>query len=79
MKYNPWPLGKIPSHLQRVELANLPKLGYKFNDPREIIDIFGVKKISKVSYFQSWCKACRNNQKNKTENKVNYIQRTIDI
>ena len=56
-----------------------PKCESKAETNREIVDIFGVKKISKVSYFQSWCKTCRNSQKNKTENKVNYIQRAFDI
>lgn len=43
MTYNPWPIGKIPKKLQRNELEELKKLGYKYNDPREIIDIFEKK------------------------------------
>lgn len=39
-QYNPWPLGKVPEHLQRPEIKQLKELGWQFNDPREIIDIF---------------------------------------
>jgi len=39
-KYNPWPLGKIPEEFQRSELKQLKELGYKFNDPREVVDIW---------------------------------------
>lgn len=41
--YNPWPLGKVPKELQRPELDKLKEFGYKFNDPREVIDIFEKK------------------------------------
>ena len=41
--YNEWPLGPIPKHLQRPELAQLQQLGYQFNDPREIVEIFEQK------------------------------------
>lgn len=39
-KYNPWPLGHIPPHLQRTELKQLEALGYKLSDPRDAIEIF---------------------------------------
>jgi dTDP-4-amino-4,6-dideoxygalactose transaminase len=42
-KYNVWPLGKIPKELQRPELDEIKKLGYEWNDPREVIDIFEKK------------------------------------
>jgi dTDP-4-amino-4,6-dideoxygalactose transaminase len=38
--YNPWPIGKVPKHLQRPELDKLKELGYHYDDPREIIEIF---------------------------------------
>lgn len=38
--YNPWPLGQIPVELQRNEIALLRAKGYKFGDPREVIDMF---------------------------------------
>jgi dTDP-4-amino-4,6-dideoxygalactose transaminase len=44
--YNPWPLGKIPKEFQRPELDKVKELGYDWNDPREIIDIFEEKVAS---------------------------------
>lgn len=41
--YNPWPLGKLPKEFQRPELDKLKELGYTFNDPREVVDIFEKK------------------------------------
>src|SRR5258705_13610448 len=41
--YNPWPIGKVPKEFQRPELDKLKELGYKFNDAREVIDIFEKK------------------------------------
>ena len=43
MSYNPWPIGRIPIEFQRPELQTIKDLGYKFNDPREIISIFEEK------------------------------------
>jgi dTDP-4-amino-4,6-dideoxygalactose transaminase len=40
MKYNPWPIGKLPSDFRRPELDELRKLGFRFDDAREVIDIF---------------------------------------
>lgn len=42
-KYNSYPLGKVPIELQRPEIYKLKKLGYEFNDAREIVDIFETK------------------------------------
>lgn len=39
-KYNSWPLGKIPPEKQRNEIDEIKDLGYKFDDPRDVIDIF---------------------------------------
>lgn len=44
VKYNSFPLGQIPVHLQRPELHLLKALGkYTWNDDREVIDIFEKK------------------------------------
>jgi dTDP-4-amino-4,6-dideoxygalactose transaminase len=43
MKYNPWPLGNVPEHLRRPEIAQLREAGYKFGDAREAVDIFEKK------------------------------------
>jgi dTDP-4-amino-4,6-dideoxygalactose transaminase len=40
MKYNSWPLGKIPKELQRYELDKIKELGYLWNDPRDVVDMF---------------------------------------
>jgi dTDP-4-amino-4,6-dideoxygalactose transaminase len=39
-KYNPWPLGKLPIELQRKEPDLIREMGYKWDDPRDIVDIF---------------------------------------
>ena len=46
--YNPWPIGKVPKELQRPELDKLKELGYQWDDPRNVIDIFE-EKIAKFS------------------------------
>lgn len=38
--YNPWPIGKVPKELQRPELDKIKELGYNWNDPRDVIEIF---------------------------------------
>jgi dTDP-4-amino-4,6-dideoxygalactose transaminase len=38
--YNEWPLGHVPEHLQRPELAQLEAAGYTFDDPRDIVELF---------------------------------------
>jgi len=45
-KYNSWPLGKLPTELQRKEPSLLRELGYEWDDPRDIVDICE-KKIAK--------------------------------
>jgi len=39
-QYNSYILGKVPIEFQRPEIYKLKELGYKFDDAREIIDIF---------------------------------------
>lgn len=39
-KYNSYVLGKVPMDLQRPDIYKLKEMGYEFDDPREIIDIF---------------------------------------
>lgn len=46
--YNPWPIGKVPKHLQRPELEKIKEMGYYWNDPRDVIDIFE-KKVAEFS------------------------------
>jgi dTDP-4-amino-4,6-dideoxygalactose transaminase len=41
--YNSWPLGKLPSEWQRPEPALIRDLGYSWDDPRDIVDIFEKK------------------------------------
>jgi dTDP-4-amino-4,6-dideoxygalactose transaminase len=38
--YSSWPLGKVPKEWHRPELEDLKKLGYEWEDPRDVIDIF---------------------------------------
>jgi len=40
MKYNPWPLGELPPEFRRPEPEQIRKMGYEWDDPRDIIDIF---------------------------------------
>jgi len=46
--YNPWPLGKVPKELQRTELDKIKEMGYNWNDPRDVIDMFE-EKVAKFS------------------------------
>jgi dTDP-4-amino-4,6-dideoxygalactose transaminase len=41
--YNSWPLGKLPKEWQRTEPEKIKDLGYQWNDPREIVEIFEQK------------------------------------
>ena len=41
--YNPWPLGALPDNWQRPEPALIRTLGYKWEDPRDIVGIFEEK------------------------------------
>lgn len=47
-EYNPYPLGKVPVKFQRPELEQVKQMGYEWNDPRDVIDIFE-KKVAKFS------------------------------
>lgn len=38
--YNSWPLGKLPLEMQRLEPSRIKELGYAWDDPRDIVDIF---------------------------------------
>ena len=42
-RYNSYPLGKVPKELQRPELDQLKELGYDWDDPRDVIDMFEQK------------------------------------
>jgi dTDP-4-amino-4,6-dideoxygalactose transaminase len=41
--YTSWPLGEVPQKFQRPELSVVRSLGYEWQDPRDIIDIFEKK------------------------------------
>ena len=41
--YTSWPVGKIPKEFQRPELDKLTELGYDWDDPRDVIDMFEKK------------------------------------
>lgn len=41
--YKEWPLGQLPSELQRPELNQLKDRGYSFGNPTEIVDMFEKK------------------------------------
>jgi len=42
-KYNSWPLGNLPVEWQRPEPEVIRKMGYRWEDPRDIIDLFESK------------------------------------
>ena len=42
-QYNSYPLGKLPKEFQRQEPEIIKSMGYDWNDPRDIIDIFEKK------------------------------------
>jgi|TARA_A100001515_G_scaffold144839_1_gene150284 dTDP-4-amino-4,6-dideoxygalactose transaminase len=48
IKYNIWPVGKLPKKWQRPELDQLKEAGYNWEDPRDAIDIFE-KKVAKFA------------------------------
>jgi len=52
-KYTSWPLGQLPKHLQRPELDQLKTLGYDWQDPRDVVDMFE----KKVAAFAGSCYA----------------------
>ncbi len=41
--YKEWPLGLLPEELQRPELSELKEMGYTWNNPNEIVNIFETK------------------------------------
>jgi dTDP-4-amino-4,6-dideoxygalactose transaminase len=41
--YNSWPLGKLPIEWQRPEPQIIRELGYQWDDPRDIVDLFEEK------------------------------------
>ena len=45
-KYNSWPLGKLPKELQRPEPDIIRDMGYEWDDPRDIVDIWESKVAS---------------------------------
>jgi dTDP-4-amino-4,6-dideoxygalactose transaminase len=44
--YNPWPLGQLRESWQRQEPELIRKLGYEWDDPRDINDLFAKKLAS---------------------------------
>lgn len=60
-QYNSWPIGKVPEHLQRPELKQLKELGYSFDDPRNVIDLFENKMADfSGSKYAISCDCCSN-------------------
>lgn len=43
MSYNPWPLGQLPLAYRRREPEQVKALGFEWEDPRDLIDIFEKK------------------------------------
>jgi dTDP-4-amino-4,6-dideoxygalactose transaminase len=39
-QYNSWPLGALPKEWQRPEPSEIRKIGFNWDDPREIVDLF---------------------------------------
>jgi len=48
INYNSWPIGKIPKQLERPEMQQIKDMGYIWDDPRDIIDMFE-KKVAEFS------------------------------
>ena len=42
-RYNSWPLGKLPKEWQRPEPELIKVLGYEWDDPRDIVEMFEEK------------------------------------
>ena len=38
--YDSWPIGKLPKEWQRPELREVRKIGYKWEDPRDVVQMF---------------------------------------
>lgn len=43
IKYDSWPIGRVPVENQRPELEEVRRLGYSWSDPRDVISIFEEK------------------------------------
>lgn len=48
MSYVEWPLGDLPEDLKRPELKILSELGYQWDNPNQVVDLFE-KKIAELS------------------------------
>jgi|ETNmetMinimDraft_8_1059916.scaffolds.fasta_scaffold34365_2 dTDP-4-amino-4,6-dideoxygalactose transaminase len=52
--YKVWPIGKIPIEFQRDELDLVKKLGYNWDDPRDVVGMFE-KKVAEFSGSKYAC------------------------
>ena len=52
--YTSWPVGKIPKEFQRPELDQLTELGYEWDDPRDVVDMFE-EKVAKFAGSKYAC------------------------
>ena len=48
MSHKVWPLGKIPKEFQRPELEQVKELGYHWDDPFDVVDMFE-KEVAKFA------------------------------
>ena len=54
IEYTSWPIGQVPKHLQRPELDQVKELGYDWDDPRDVIDMFE-EKVAKFAGSKYAC------------------------
>ena len=54
IEYTSWPIGQVPKHLQRPELDQVKELGYDWEDPRDVIDMFE-EKVAKFAGSKYAC------------------------
>ena len=54
IEYTSWPIGQIPEEFQRPELDQLKELGYDWDDPRDVVDMFE-KKVAKFAGSKYAC------------------------
>jgi len=59
IRYNSWPIGKLSKDMQRTELYQIKELGYLWDDPRDVIEIFE-NKVAKFagSRYAVSCDCC---------------------
>jgi len=38
--YKEWPLGQLPEELERPELKQISRMGFRWNNPNEVVSIF---------------------------------------